>query len=50
VLGAMASDAALPGQRDVYAAGPPVMLRELAHALDALGVDKTHVHMDSFGV
>jgi CDP-4-dehydro-6-deoxyglucose reductase len=50
VLDAMAKDASLPGQRDIYAAGPPVMLREVAHALDSTGVAKTRVHMDSFGV
>ena len=49
VLDAMAKDASLPGQRDIYAAGPPVMLREVARALDAAGVAKTRVHMDSFG-
>jgi len=50
VLDAMAQDVSLPGQRDIYAAGPPVMLREVAHALDSAGVAKTRVHMDSFGV
>jgi NAD(P)H-flavin reductase len=50
VLDAMAQDVSLPGQRDIYAAGPPVMLREVARALDSAGVAKTRVHMDSFGV
>lgn len=50
VVDALAQDASLPGGRDIYAAGPPVMLRELAHALDQQGVAKTRVHMDSFGV
>jgi ferredoxin-NADP reductase len=50
VLDAMARDVSLPGQRDVYAAGPPVMLREVAHTLEASGVANTRVHMDSFGV
>ncbi|OIN94522.1 MAG: oxidoreductase [Comamonadaceae bacterium CG1_02_60_18] len=50
VLDALAQDASLPGGRDIYAAGPPVMLRELAHALDQQGVAKSRVHMDSFGV
>jgi ferredoxin-NADP reductase len=40
----------LPGQRDIYAAGPPVMLREVAHALDRAGVARSRVYMDSFGV
>jgi ferredoxin-NADP reductase len=34
----------------VYAAGPPVMLRQLALALDREGVAKDRVHIDSFGV
>ena len=50
VLDALTSDPTLPGQRDIYAAGPPVMLRELAHALDARAVAKSRIHMDSFGV
>lgn len=50
VLDAVASNTALLDQRDVYAAGPPVMLRELAYALDRYGVAKARVHMDSFGV
>jgi CDP-4-dehydro-6-deoxyglucose reductase len=50
VLDAMANDAVLPGQRDIYAAGPPVMLREVAHALDRAGVARSRVYMDSFGV
>ncbi|MEX2130546.1 MAG: FAD-binding oxidoreductase [Pseudohongiellaceae bacterium] len=39
----------LPG-RDVYGAGPPMMLRGLARFLSARGIDPQHVHMDSFGV
>jgi len=36
--------------RDIYVAGPPVMLREVAHALKAVGTDEKRVHIDSFGV
>jgi len=35
--------------RDVYAAGPPSMLRTLAHALVHWGVPSERVHFDSFG-
>ena len=50
VLDALYLDAALPGQRDVYVAGPPVMLREVGRALETRGVGKDRLHMDSFGV
>lgn len=36
--------------RDVYAAGPPAMLRALVHALSGWGVTNERVHVDSFGV
>ena len=36
--------------RDLYVAGPAAMLRRLAHALSASGVDSRRVHMDSFGI
>lgn len=50
VLDALNQDVTLPGQRDTYVAGPPVMLREVARALDARGVIKERLHIDSFGV
>lgn len=50
VLEALKLDTALPGQRDVYVAGPPVMLREVARSLEARGVGKARLNMDSFGV
>ncbi len=50
VIDALTQDTSLLGRRDIYAAGPPVMLRELTHALDQQGVAKARVHMDSFGV
>jgi ferredoxin-NADP reductase len=36
--------------RDVYAAGPPVVLRHVALELERAGVPKDRVHIDSFGV
>ena len=40
----------LLGERDVYTAGPPVMLREIARVLETARVDSARIHMDSFGV
>jgi CDP-4-dehydro-6-deoxyglucose reductase len=37
-------------QRDIYAAGPSVMLRALVHNLDRWGIAKERVHLDSFSV
>ena len=42
------SQTALSG-RDVYAAGPPPMLRALVHSLSSWGVANDRVHVDSFG-
>jgi len=39
----------VPG-RDIYAAGPAPMLRELGHWLDRIGVHRARIHFDSFGV
>ncbi|MEX0964731.1 MAG: FAD-binding oxidoreductase, partial [Pseudohongiellaceae bacterium] len=50
VIDALEENGLLNGQRDIYAAGPPAMLRALARALDERKVDKDRVHMDSFGV
>ncbi len=40
----------LAQHRDIYAAGPTPMLRELVRFLDQQGVDKGAVHVDSFAV
>ncbi|MCL7940771.1 FAD-binding oxidoreductase [Halomonas sp. ATCH28] len=50
VLDAMEEDNALSILRDLYIAGPPAMLREIARDLDRRGVSRERVHMDSFGV
>ncbi len=50
VLDALRKDGQLIGHCDIYAAGPPAMLRELAHALGAMGVEAQRIHIDSFGV
>ncbi len=36
--------------RDIYAAGPPVMLRRVALDLDRAGVPEDGVHIDSISV
>lgn len=38
------------GDRDIYAAGPPMLLRALSAELTRRGVDRRQVHIDSFGV
>lgn len=43
-------DTTLLERRDIYAAGPPVMLRVLGQQLDRLGMARERVHIDSFGV
>lgn len=50
VLDAINSDRTLLEGRDIYAAGPPAMVRHLALELDRAGVAKDRVHLDSFGV
>ncbi|MFN4360750.1 MAG: FAD-binding oxidoreductase [Hylemonella sp.] len=50
VLEALAEHGLPSSACDIYAAGPPVMLRALARALDEHQVSKERVHMDSFGV
>lgn len=50
VTSALVSDPGLLARRDVYAAGPPAMLREVSQVLTAGGVDSGRVHFDSFGV
>ena len=46
----MSRDITLLADRDVYIAGPPAMLREIAHAMDSWAVDRRRIHIDSFGV
>ena len=43
-------DATLLAERDIYAAGPPAMLRALSQQLDRWDVARARVHIDSFGV
>jgi CDP-4-dehydro-6-deoxyglucose reductase len=50
VVDVLAPKSALLTARDIYAAGPPVMLRTLVHDLDRWGVSKDRVHVDSFSV
>jgi len=50
VLDVLAHERTLLTDRDIYAAGPPVMLRQLGLALDRAGVPRDRVHIDSFGV
>jgi NAD(P)H-flavin reductase len=49
-LDALNLDVSLPGRRDVYVAGPPTMLREVARAMEVHGVGAARLSMDSFGV
>lgn len=49
VMDAVQGDDTLPKLRDIYVAGPPVMLREVARALESRGVRKENLHIDSFG-
>lgn len=50
VLDSLQQDAGIIPGRDIYAAGPPMMLRGLAQALHTLKVEPSRVHVDSFGV
>lgn len=47
---AMSRDITILADRDIYIAGPPAMLREIAHAMEAWAVDRRRIHIDSFGV
>lgn len=47
---ALASAPDLIGTRDIYAAGPPMLLRGLVDHLANAGVDPARLHVDSFGV
>jgi CDP-4-dehydro-6-deoxyglucose reductase len=50
VLDALSREAGLLGSRDIYAAGPPAMLRGVSQFLTIRGVDGKRVHFDSYGV
>lgn len=47
---AIIQDQSILANRDIYAAGPSVMLRMLVRDLDRWGVPKERVHLDSFSV
>jgi NAD(P)H-flavin reductase len=49
VMDAVKGNDTLPKLCDIYVAGPPVMLREVARALESRGVRKENLHIDSFG-
>lgn len=49
VIDLLARDATLLDGRDIYAAGPPGLLRAIGHWLDQIGVARERVHLDSFG-
>lgn len=49
VVDALASGSLVAG-RDIYAAGPPMLLRALSSEFTRLGVDSGRVNIDSFGV
>jgi CDP-4-dehydro-6-deoxyglucose reductase len=46
----LAQNRPMLADRDIYAAGPSVMLRALVRDLDRWGVPKERVHLDSFSV
>lgn len=50
VVDALTQNPALLDERDMYVAGPPVMLREVARTLEAAHVNSARIHIDSFGV
>jgi len=49
VVDALAGEGLVAG-RDVYAAGPPMLLRALTAELAQRGVERERLHIDSFGV
>lgn len=49
VVDALAGETILAG-RDIYAAGPPMLLRALSADLSRRGVDRGRINIDSFGV
>lgn len=50
VIDALAADPALLADRDIYAAGPPAMLRGLSQEFSRRGVSAGRLHFDSFGL
>jgi ferredoxin-NADP reductase len=50
MLDSLRGDSSLLVHRDIYAAGPPSMLRALSHALRDLNVELARIHIDSFGI
>jgi CDP-4-dehydro-6-deoxyglucose reductase len=54
VLNALAmsdqASADLTARRDIYAAGPPMLLRGLVDHFGKIGIDAARLHVDSFGV
>ena len=50
VVDAITQDRPILANRDIYAAGPSVMLRTLVHDLDHWNVPKERVHLNSFSV
>jgi ferredoxin-NADP reductase len=50
VVDALNGTPALVSDRDIYAAGPPMMLRQLVHNLTAQQVASERVHIDQFGI
>jgi ferredoxin-NADP reductase len=44
------ADPALVEGRDIYAAGPPMLLRALTADLARRGIDRARLNIDSFGV
>lgn len=50
VIDVLNADTTQIDARDVYAAGPPAMLRALGHQLDRWQVARERVHVDSFGI
>ena len=50
VVDVLAQNRPMLADRDIYTAGPSVMLRTLVRDLDRWGVPKERVHLDSFSV
>jgi CDP-4-dehydro-6-deoxyglucose reductase len=50
VIEALGADMTALSGRDIYAAGPPALLRLLGSQLDRWGIARDRVHIDSFGV
>jgi NAD(P)H-flavin reductase len=50
VVDALNGTPTLVSGRDIYAAGPPMMLRQLVHNLTAQQVASERMHIDQFGI